>query len=263
MRTCSDTDFEWIQTGLSEPVSSEAPDWTGNFVSHLLPQNFEAYAKVLHSITANYENIDHPLSDREIALLGIPPCTKLRSFVETIRRNGEGPRIRWKMLAELLGVPFESEICHEWFRSSLRDPTCWPRFLYGPDEGNLDYEELSALLSLFRPFTGEQECFLRFAAIPFVGTDKPILFTGALDEVISFLKENEYQFSPEYLWPSDRKWCLCSDYDLMFTVVGGPQKLISSVLGSNVLEALQVNPQTRIDSRVPIPKLPVGPLKFR
>ena len=259
MRPSSDKEFEWIQAGLSELVPSEVASWKGNFVSHLLPPKFEAYAKILHRITANYENIDHPLSERETALLRISPCTKLRSFVETKRDKGEGPRVRWKELAELLGVPFESEICHEWFRTSLRAPTCWPRFLYGPDEGNLDYEALSDLLSLLSPDTGEQECFLRFAAIPFVGTDKPILFAGALDEVVTFLKESEYQFSPEYLWLSDRKWCLCSDYDLMFTVVGGPQKLISSVLGSSTLEALQVNSQTRIDSRAPMPKL--GPLE--
>lgn len=257
MRAGADKDFEWIQSGLSELVSSEDPTWKGNFVSHLLPPKFGAYAKILHRITANYENIDHPLSGREFALLRIPPCAELRSFVESQRHRAESPRIRWKALAELLSVPFVSEICHEWFRASLGDPTCWPRFLYGPDEGNLDYEELSELLSLLHLFTGKQECFLRFAPVPLVGTDRPILFTGALDEVIAFLKKNEYQFSPEYLWPSDRNWCLCTDYDLTFTVVGGPQKLISAIFGSSRLEALQVNEQTRIDSRVPIPKLPL------
>src|SRR5262249_16621594 len=159
------------------------------------------------------------LSDGEIALLKIPPCTDLRPFVESQRDGREAPRIKWNALAELLGVPFEAEICHEWFRSSLSDPTCWPRFLYGPNEGNLDYEELSEVLSILRPFTGTQECFLRFASVPFVGTDKPLLFTGALEDVTQFLKENNYQFSPEYLWPSDRNWCLCSDYDLAFSIV--------------------------------------------
>lgn len=119
------------------------------------------------------------------------------------------------------------------------------------------------MLSLLRPFTGEQECFLRFAAIPFIGTARPILFAGGLDEVVSFLKEDEYQFSPEYLWPSDRNWCLCSDYDLMFAVIGGRQSLISSVLGTSALEALQVNQQTSIDSRVPIPKIPLDTLTPR
>ena len=255
VRPCPDKDFEWIKTGVSELVSSEA------FVSHLLPPKFEAYAKILHPITANYANIDHPLSDQEIARLRIPPCTELRSFVETKRDKGEGPRIKWKELAAFFGVPFASEICHEWFRVRLSDPACWSRFFCGPDEGNLDCEELSEVLSLLRPFTGKQECFLRFAGISLVTKDGPILFVGVLDEVVNFLEENEYRFSPEYLWPSDRNWCLCTDYDLTFTVVGGPQKLISSVLGSSTLEALQVNQQTRIDWLAPIPKLPLDPFK--
>ena len=100
---------------------------------------------------------------------------------------------------------------------------------------------VSEVLSLLRPFAREQECFLRFASIPFLGTDKPIRFAGALDEVIDFLKENKYQLSPEYLWPADRGWCVCSDYDLTFTIVGGPQELISAILGNDTLEALQVN----------------------
>lgn len=41
------------------------------------------------------------------------------------------------------------------------------------------------------------------------------------DEVRTFLTEGKYRFTPEYWWPTDCSWCLCSDYDLMFTVVGG------------------------------------------
>ena len=256
MRPSPDEDFEWIRNELWELVSREDPNWKGNFVSHLLPPRFQAYAKILHRITANYENIDDPLAGGEIAPLRIAPCTDLRPLVESQRDGREAPRIRWKTLAELLDVPFESEICHEWFRASLSDPVCWPRFLYGPDEGNLHFEELSEVLSLLRPFAREQECFLRFASIPFLGTDKSILFAGALDEVRDFLKENKYQFSPEYFWPADRNWCVCSDYDLTFTVVGGPEQLISAVLRNDTLEALQVNQQTRIDSYAPMPKRP-------
>ncbi len=166
MRPCSDEEFQWIESELAELVSGEDPNWKGNFVSHLLPSQFQVCAKILHRITAKYENIDNPLSDQELAILRIPPCTELRSFVESRRDSEEAPRIRWKALAELLNVPFQPEICHEWFRASLSDPTCWPRFLYGPDEGNLDYEELSEVLSILRPFAGEQKCFLRFATIP-------------------------------------------------------------------------------------------------
>jgi hypothetical protein len=257
MRACPDKEFEWIQSGVAKLLSSKDPQWKGNFVSHLVPPKFEAYAKILHRITANYENIDKPLSNREIAILRTPPCTELRSFVDALRSKGEGLRIRWQKIAELLRMPFSSEICHDWFRKRLGDPACWPRFLYGPLEGSMDSEELSEVVSLLRRFTGEQECFLRFAPIPLAYNDGPLLFAGALDEVAGFLKENEYRFSPEYLWPSDRTWCVCTDYDLTFTIVAGRRNLISAVVSSSALEALEVNQQTRIDSLVPIPNLSV------
>ena len=68
------------------------------------------------------------------------------------------------------------------------------------------------------------------------------------------MKSGDYQFSPEYWWPPNRAWCVCSDYDLMFTVVGGSRHLISALLKSDVLECLEVTPQTRIDSLAPMPK---------
>jgi hypothetical protein len=254
MHPCSDqVAFEWIRSGREELLASDNPSWKGNFVSHLLPKTFEVYAKVLQSIEANYENIDNPLAESEIAILKIPPCKKLRSFVESLREEDRGSRIRWKTLAHLFGVPFKSEICHEWFRVSM-EVGCWPRFLFGPSEGNLNGKELAELLSVLRPFTGGQDCFFRFAEIPFITTDKPILFCGALDELPTFLADGEYQLTPEYLWPADHSWCVCSDYDLTFTIVAGSKELVSGVLNNATLEALEVTPQTRIDSYAPMPK---------
>jgi hypothetical protein len=91
--------------------------------------------------------------------------------------------------------------------------------------------------------------------MPFIDTGKPLLFHGALGELGEFMKSGAYQFSPEYWWPPDRTWCVCSDYDLhlTFTVVGGSNKLISALLMSDVLECLEVKPQTRVDSFAPIP----------
>lgn len=126
--------------------------------------------------------------------------------------------------------------------------------LIGPDEGNLNTHELSELLSVLREYTGTQDCFFRFAEIPFITTDKPILFRGVLDGLSTFLANGEYQFTPEYWWPADRSWCVCSDYDLMFTVVAGSKELVSHALKDATLETLQVTSQTRIDSYAPMPK---------
>jgi hypothetical protein len=244
--------FDWIRRGRKKLENSENDGWAGNFVSHLMPPVFEAYAKVLHGIEASYENIDNPLTPSEISVLNIPVCEELRSLVENRRAKAQGSRIRWRELAEILNVPFAPQICHDWYRKKL-DEGCWPRFLYGPADGLLSSEECRELISVLQPFSDDGECFFRFAEMPFIGTDKTLLFRGALGEIESFLKSGAYQFTPEYWWPPDRTWCVCSDYDLMFTVVGGPRTLISHLLTNDILECLQVAPHTRIDSLAPMP----------
>ena len=46
---------------------------------------------------------------------------------------------------------------------------------------------------------------------------------------------------------------MCSDYDLMYTLVGGCKALISTVVASDVLECLEVTRETRIGPFVPMP----------
>jgi hypothetical protein len=168
-------------------------DWK-NFVSNLIPKQFGAYGKILHQIDASYENIDNPLTERETEILKTPPCTELRSFVERLRKEERGRRIRWSELAQLFGVPFEAEICHQWFHASMVDPGCWPRFLRGPDDAGPNNEKLSAMISVLRQFAGSDDCFFRFAEIPLIGTDKPVQFCGKLDELSTFLADGTYQF---------------------------------------------------------------------
>lgn len=101
---------------------------------------------------------------------------------------------------------------------------------------------------------GSQNCFSRFSEIAFIATDKPVQFWGPLEELSVFLTNGTYQFTPEYWWPADHSWCVCSDYDLTFTIVAGSQELVSRVLNDITLEALQVTPQTRIDAYAPMSK---------
>lgn len=248
------TVFDWIRTWRNEMARARTPDWTGNFVSHLVPPRFESYAKVLHSIHPRYEFIDNPLSESETAVLRIPSCEPLKSFVEAKRADPTGTRVRWKQLAELLGVPFAPAIKHEWYRKKLEEPWCWPRLLSGPDDGWLADDECQALVSVLKAVTNAEECLFRFSDIPFYATinsEKPQLFRGALDRVCPFQKDRKLSF--EYWWPSDRSWCVCSDYDLEFTIVAGGRTLVSKLLQDGVLECIEVTPQTRVDLFAPMP----------
>jgi hypothetical protein len=168
MRPCSIDEFEWIRTGRQKFLPRADSNWKGIRVSGLIPEKFEAYAKILHEIDATYKNIDAPLSERENEILKIPKCKVLASFVERLRVEHQGARIRWKTLAQLLGVPFQREICHEWFRTTMEEAGCWPRFLIGPSEGYLNAIELTEVVSILGHFTHEQDCFFRFSEIAFV-----------------------------------------------------------------------------------------------
>ena len=251
MYSYPDDAFDWIQSGREKFSPRTETDWTGVPVSGLITAQFEAYAKILHRIEATYKNIDNPLTDRESESLKIPKCKELRSVVESLRAERLGPRVRWRTLAHLLRVPFQAEICREWFRTTMKEPGCWPRLLVGPEEGFLNDEELIEVVSILAPFTSNQDCFFRFSEM---ATNKPLLFHGILDELRGFLADEKYRVTPEYWWPADRTWCLCSDYDLAFTFVGGSKELISSLRASSILETLEVTPQTRVDYLAPIPK---------
>jgi hypothetical protein len=68
-------------------------------VKHLMPDVFEAYAKVFHWLDAHYGNIDTPLSPEEQTAQHLPQCEPLRDLVEKLRTNDGDTRVRWKAVA--------------------------------------------------------------------------------------------------------------------------------------------------------------------
>lgn len=212
------TAFDWICSDRAEKQSGPAPKAV--FVSNLIPPIFKTYVEVLHWTDACYSDIDNPLSPSENSILKITPCEPLRSFIQHRRAQSLPNRIRWSELAELLGVPFVPGICSEWFRNKLSDPWCLSRFLCGSIEGRK--EECAALVSSLKQADGNDEVFFRFSDIQFYVPalqNQPQLFAGHLDEVCGFQQSRHLEF--EYWWPADRCWCVCSNDDLLVTLVAG------------------------------------------
>jgi hypothetical protein len=247
-----DAAFAWIRDGKIPFRSKRDIDWRGDFVSNLLPASFENYIKILHRIDAHYENVDNPLTPNEIAILRIPPCEKLKSFVVGLRDQSLGTRVRWKILAEQLGVTFAPEINAAWYRKKLED-ACWPRFLSGPSDATLGDGCLTELTSLLQSFTSHGGCFFQFSRWQFPHEERPRLLEGDVEELVSFLREGRYRVGPQYWWPRERTWCVCSEYDFQFTVVGCSRKVGAALLANAVLECIEVTPQTRIDYSAPMP----------
>jgi hypothetical protein len=83
--------------------------------------------------------------------------------------------------------------------------------------------------------------------MPYIGTDKPLLFSGELKDLPDFSAATP----PEYWWPQSQRWCVCSDYDLPFTIIGGSHGLIDQIGSNALLETVMVTPSTRIDYKSP------------
>ncbi len=69
VKSCaSNAAFDWIEQGrIQLSPRSEGRPWSCR-VHHLVAPQFARYVKILHSLEAHFEDIDHPLTEREIAI---------------------------------------------------------------------------------------------------------------------------------------------------------------------------------------------------
>jgi hypothetical protein len=246
--------FEWISRGrIPLPPRTPTGDWPGCTIQNLLPDVFECYAQIFHRLEANYQNTDNPLSDEELKILQIPDSPLLHELIMRLRTDDDHVRVRWREVAATLGVPFAEGLSDERFRKRL-PLGCWPRYIFGPGEGYLEdeeYEELSAILPLG---ASSLDCYFRLPKIPFVATNQPLLFRGTVNEVRRIPAISNWN-APEYWWPEDHQWRVCSDYDFSSTFVGGSRQLITQILDSPIIEAIEVLPNIRVDYYAQEPEL--------
>ena len=122
----------------------------------------------------------------------------------------------------------------------------WPRCLFGPAEGTLDPDHALRLALLLGDCTDEV-CYFTFFPVAYEDMSNPFSLRATLDEMPAVL-DQEVWTSPEYWWPEDRSWVVCSDYDLTFTLVGGERRLVDVILADDLLETIEVRPDHRVDS---------------
>lgn len=252
------TEFEWIWNNIDKLLPHNPENWKGNFVSHCIPPLFEDYCKVFHPIYIDSEFINTPqitwdeIERKERLVKGVKnPLEKLLDESTLVyggapKSNFHGKRIRWKELAEKYGLKFHPEINVSSF--SLAFPNrSWARHLVGPSEGRIEKNTCAELVTVLRPFTENQNCFFGYDLIATKKIETELLFFGGLDDVIDTYSLDTVWGAPTYWWSQNRSWCVCTDWDLTFTIIGGSQKLVESILSNKELEALRVKPTSRVD----------------
>ena len=156
------------------------------------------------------------------------------------RPGREWERVRWSQYAPADLTTEAWPPCFQWF-----DHKSWPAAIQPPPEGSLDWEGLHALLDVLGRHTAggpAAECLAYFAPVLHGDYDAegPHVWRGPLASVVDLVFGNEesYEFSPSNLWPVDRSWLVCTDYDMLGTQVCGTDDLIASVTRHPELETV-------------------------
>ena len=230
-------------------------------VAHCIPPIFPAYVKIFHPI---YEDLSvqneeltwqddataNPAAEEAQIDQDIQDILSGSTLVYGAAEPGSRPvRICWVQLARRLGLPFVPTLS-SWSFTRQFPGGSWPKHLIGPQEGTLASIERDALLSVFHRHTGIDRCFFHFWMLATSEWKKDLLFEGVLDDVRRFPDDVQgVRYTPTHWFPKDRSWLVCTDYDLTFTLVGGPERLVRDLLDHHALECVSVQPGTRVDSK--------------
>jgi hypothetical protein len=250
----------WIRAQVEPLVPSESPKWDGNHVRNCVPDRFEAYVKIFHPI---YEDLTEP--DREQAWdewSRSDPSHRLPPLLEpaTLTRmqgvtSRSVERVRWRRLAGQYNLVFHAEINDKSFSNRMTKRS-WPKYLIGPGEGTLSGGCAERLAELLASRTGDQSCYFTYFPTAVADSDHQFALRARLADIDAVLGAEDVYSTPEYWWPEDFSWCVCSDWDLTFTLVGCSRTLADDILADDLLETIEARADHRVDDRADNINLP-------
>ena len=234
-------------------IASRLTPWENYTITMVVPNGFEAYARVLHPVETpdNVETTDN--RDR---------------------------LVRWADVAAWSGMPLRKDAQ---FHSIALPPTPSsgepPYRSQGPQEGTLYAPDAEVLATILRDWTATpQDCWFcvwdgfgwdsvgTVTALTRTGRPSKIiedprrdpvpgpvragprvhlpfrdyfLYQGTAEAVVGLASlDSTGGQCPNIWWPTGREWCVASEIDLQWTYVGGPRGLIDAILADDRIEAL-------------------------
>ncbi|MHB8378780.1 MAG: hypothetical protein ACYDB2_02535 [Acidimicrobiales bacterium] len=222
---------DWIRERLSP--------WDARVVTSIVPSGFDAYARILHPVQ--------------------------------LPRNGV-PLVRWADVSRWSGVPLHPLV--QWHEVALPEtiPSTEPPWRgQGPRQGTLFFPDANVLIEDLAAHTSTpRDCFFCVwngyggAAAVFVPLGSPPVYTPAPRQPTRLVELPHRQYglfegslasatslkgssncdeqTPNLWWPADRAWCVASEIDVPWTLVGGSTELIDHLAGDERLETVAASP---------------------
>lgn len=249
----------WFKKHLDK-IEENRELWNGNFVSHVVPSIYPAYCKIFHPIYEDLSIKDHSISWNDVAKRDAKPSDDpvdaLLAKSVTVYGGEYDPentrRVKWQDLAAEYGLVFHSEFNVDSFSRNFRGFS-FPRYLIGPEEGNLNSETCREIVKSIAiatsDFKASQKCVFHYDLIATQTCENDKLFEGQLIDVFKTVDLEDVYTTPTRWWRADRSWFVCSDWDLSFTLIGGPETLVDLLVSNAELDSIRVEPSTRVDFR--------------
>lgn len=202
----------------------------GLAVGSLVPEGFEAYARVLHPATSETER-------------GFESVRW--SVIASWTGRTVHPLMQFHRIADLPAFPGHRA----------------PKWGFVPSEGEMPSAEGERLVAILRAHTATPDrCYLglwegygvpelnAFANLPrlMLPHRAYFLFLGPIDAVTS-MSIGGFQHPPNLWWPEDRAWCVASEIDLSETYLAASEACVSEVTSDPGLEAYPVPLEGRVD----------------
>ncbi|MFI7275722.1 hypothetical protein [Streptomyces sp. NPDC049879] len=167
---------------------------------------------------------------------------------DRIRDEHPGPgwqRLRWAELAARIGDPVVPQGLYPCFRCfpSAEEAGIRPGSIEWPAEGTLDrptWDQLIRFLTEHSPQGADTPCLVYYNPIVVRDFEIGHVRSGRLGDARGLFDNPDILYTPSNLWPTDRSWVVCTDYDLWGTKVCGPRRLVEALLADTEIEAVRL-----------------------
>ncbi|MGW2813895.1 hypothetical protein [Streptomyces sp. NPDC001415] len=204
-----DQELSWLHKRLTPET-----DVRQHVVTEIVPEGFPAYVRVFHSW-----------------------------WLEEV----PGLRRTWREMAEAADAQYHSELTAGPLRQEMLNPPVGEQ--WETSEGDADADTRQKLVEILSDATTPgQAVFFSYELAKSLHREEPIVWKSTLTglEAVRAHTGEEYG-GPEHWWPADRSWVVACDWDLTSTYVACSEELAERLVRSDRLEALRVDPTTRID----------------
>jgi hypothetical protein len=166
--------------------------------------------------------------------------------------NDEGHSTTWSERADAAGVRYHSQLSERALRRVIGGPG--PEALWNAWRGLLDDESRPSLCLALHEWNHGEPVSMYFGISVQVYNEPETVIEHPITEMvdpklIDSLFDRMIIQSPQLVWPRDRSWIMCVDYDLTSTYVACDSLLATRLESISELEILRTNVDERVDYR--------------